>query len=250
MKTLNPGKDMKKISAQRTVMYILFSMSLFLQASLFAAKKTDASVYMKPKVYIVREGDVLYEIAAKKEIYGDKRLWPVIYYANRDILYDYKLLVEGQKLIIPSSISGAEKEEAIQKALDMNWPSPGVKDTGAVSSKGLDKAKLNSAYSLELKQSVDNANNSKAQEIMPTVRTITVIKEITVTIPEEDSGEIDYMTAMIIALIAVIIGLIIFYFADEAYRHKRRFLKLKKRLEMLAKENNFKIPGSSGPPEN
>jgi LysM repeat protein len=238
----NPGTNMTKKSFSPVFLLVMFSAILFLPAFILSAKTTDAPAYMKPKVYVVKEGDILYEIAARKDIYGDKRLWPIIYYANRDILYDYKLLVEGQKLIIPSSVSGAEKDEAIQKALDMNWPSPGTKDTGAVSSKGLDKAKVNSAYSLEL-----NAASSAAlapQKIEPTIKTVTVVKEITVTIPEENSGELDYMTAAVIFLLILVIGLVVFYFVDEAYRQKRRFLKLKKKMEKLVKENNLQIPGN------
>ncbi len=239
---------MEKSNVKAALLFMFVTANIFLPAFIFSAKSADSSVYMKPKVYLVKEGDILYEIAAKKDIYGDKRLWPIIYYANRDILYDYKLLVEGQKLIIPSNISGTEKDEAIQKALDMNWPSPGVKDTGAVSSKGLDKSKSNPAYSLELNKAAAASNNTAAntavQNIKPTVRTVTVVREITVTIPEENSCQLDYMTAAVILMLAIIVGMIVFYFANEAYRQKRRFLKLKKKMETLSKENGPQQPGS------
>ena len=240
------GNDMKKNNVKTALLFTLLSLFTFLAPFIFSAKSADSSVYMKPKVYIVKEGDILHEIAAKKDIYGDKRLWPIIYYANRDILYDYKLLVEGQKLIIPSNVSAVEKDEAIQKALDMNWPSPGVKDTGAVSSKGLDKAKANPAYSLELKEGAAATADPGAQNIAPTIKTVTVVKEVTVIINEGEGAQLDYMTAGVIFLLALVIGMIIFYFVDEAYRQKRRFLKLKKKMEQLAKENNLQLPGNAG----
>lgn len=53
------------------------------------------------RVYRVREGDTLYMIAQRPEIYSDGRLWRRILEANRHTLTDPQKLQPGQQLIIP-----------------------------------------------------------------------------------------------------------------------------------------------------
>jgi len=49
--------------------------------------------------YVVKKGDTLSKIA--QQFYGDAKLYPQIFEANRDILSDPNLIKIGQKLRIP-----------------------------------------------------------------------------------------------------------------------------------------------------
>jgi nucleoid-associated protein YgaU len=51
------------------------------------------------QTHVVRKGDTLSKIA--EEYYGDARLYPKIFEANRDILKDPDKIQIGQKLRIP-----------------------------------------------------------------------------------------------------------------------------------------------------
>ena len=51
------------------------------------------------QTHVVRPGDTLSKIA--QEYYGDARLYPKIFDANRDILKDPDKIQPGQKLRIP-----------------------------------------------------------------------------------------------------------------------------------------------------
>jgi hypothetical protein len=89
--------------------------------------KTSAKETL-PSTYIVENGDTLWSIAAKPEIYGNKYQWPLIYDANRDILDSYNSpLQEGQKLIIPRNISAVEIEAAKERAKELGIPDTGEK---------------------------------------------------------------------------------------------------------------------------
>lgn len=81
-----------------------------------------------PSTYIVEDGDTLWSIAAKPEIYGNKYQWPLIYDANTDILDSYNTsLHEGQKLIIPRNVSAVEIEAAKERAKELGIPDTGEK---------------------------------------------------------------------------------------------------------------------------
>jgi nucleoid-associated protein YgaU len=58
-----------------------------------------------PKIYVVgtwqRDRDCLWNIAKKRNIYGDPWKWKRIYKANSDKIKDPDLIYPGQKLIIP-----------------------------------------------------------------------------------------------------------------------------------------------------
>lgn len=60
----------------------------------------------------VRRGESLPQIAARPEIYGDSRLWPLIYRSNRDQIADPRRLWPGQLLKIPRAFSPEEAAEA------------------------------------------------------------------------------------------------------------------------------------------
>jgi nucleoid-associated protein YgaU len=66
--------------------------------------------------YVVSEGDVLWSIAARKEVYADPLLWPILYRANRDQIKDPRHIYPGQTLRIPRGASSAELEDARENA--------------------------------------------------------------------------------------------------------------------------------------
>lgn len=66
--------------------------------------------------HTVTEGETLWSIAARRDIYGDALLWPLLYKANRDQIKDPRQIYPGQVLSIPRDVSEAEKEESRQKA--------------------------------------------------------------------------------------------------------------------------------------
>lgn len=51
------------------------------------------------QTYVVKKGDTLSRIA--EEFYGDAKLYPKIFEANRDVLSDPNKIKPGQKLRIP-----------------------------------------------------------------------------------------------------------------------------------------------------
>lgn len=69
-----------------------------LQAILTVPQPEDTE---KTRVYRVQEGDTLYTIAQRPDIYGDGRLWKRIHEANRHHLADPARLQPGLQLIIP-----------------------------------------------------------------------------------------------------------------------------------------------------
>jgi len=66
--------------------------------------------------YVVNEGEVLWGIAARKDVYADPLLWPILYKANRDQIKDPRRIYPGQVLSIRRGISNAEAQEARETA--------------------------------------------------------------------------------------------------------------------------------------
>lgn len=54
-----------------------------------------------PRSHTVKEGENLWMIAKRWEIYGDGRMWERIFEANKDVLSDPNLIQPGQVLTIP-----------------------------------------------------------------------------------------------------------------------------------------------------
>ncbi|MFC1590053.1 LysM peptidoglycan-binding domain-containing protein [Candidatus Omnitrophota bacterium] len=64
-------------------------------------KKEEPVSKRMAKTYQVKNGDSLWSIAAKKEIYGNPKKWLLLYHANRDQIYDPNLIFSGMVLLIP-----------------------------------------------------------------------------------------------------------------------------------------------------
>lgn|GEM_PF-545729 len=64
-----------------------------------------------PSSYTVIASETLWIIAAKKEIYQDPLLWPLLYRANRDQIKDPRQVDAGQTLNIPRNQSPSELAE-------------------------------------------------------------------------------------------------------------------------------------------
>jgi nucleoid-associated protein YgaU len=56
-------------------------------------------VQQGPRVFIVQEGEWIYEIARKE--YNDMHAWRKIYEANKDKIADPDMIYPGQELVLP-----------------------------------------------------------------------------------------------------------------------------------------------------
>ena len=93
-------------------------------------KKMDGCKPAAPSCYTVVKGDCLYKIAGMKNIYGNSRLWPAIWEANKTKVADMKmppankrtpnkvtnpnLIYPGQCLNIPN-LTDAQKKDILSK---------------------------------------------------------------------------------------------------------------------------------------
>ena len=68
----------------------------------------------------VAAGETLGSIAARKDVYGDILLWPLIYKANRDQIKDPKEIFPGQVFEIPRDKSAEEQEAARREAKELD----------------------------------------------------------------------------------------------------------------------------------
>jgi Tfp pilus assembly protein FimV len=68
---------------------------------------------VKPRMsYTVSEGEMLWAIAKRADVYGDPFLWPLLYQANRDQIKDPRTIYAGQNLTIPRNATDEEREKA------------------------------------------------------------------------------------------------------------------------------------------
>ena len=78
-----------------------------------ASVTTEGERIAKPRLsYTVSEGELLWSIAKRPDIYGDPLLWPLLYQANRDQIKDPRQIYAGQTLTIPRNVSEEERERA------------------------------------------------------------------------------------------------------------------------------------------
>ncbi|OGQ55485.1 MAG: hypothetical protein A3J24_05590 [Deltaproteobacteria bacterium RIFCSPLOWO2_02_FULL_53_8] len=66
--------------------------------------------------YIVVKGDSLWKIAAKKKIYSNPYLWPILYKYNLETVYHPDAIKPGYVLSIIRDLSKEEQELAVKKA--------------------------------------------------------------------------------------------------------------------------------------
>lgn len=69
-----------------------------------------------PSIYTVEPGENLWTIAARKDVYVDALLWPLLYKANRDQIKDPRQIYPGQVLNIPRDHAPEDKEKARETA--------------------------------------------------------------------------------------------------------------------------------------
>ena len=78
----------------------------------------------KPMSYTVSDGELLWTIAKRADVYGDPLLWPLLYQANRDQIKDPRKIYAGQTLTIPRNVSEGEQEKARFLAKKSDFFSP------------------------------------------------------------------------------------------------------------------------------
>ncbi len=66
-----------------------------------AKKVTERPTIVAANTYVVKDGDCLWNIAAKSEVYGNSFRWSDIYEANKDQIKDPNLIHPNQSLKIP-----------------------------------------------------------------------------------------------------------------------------------------------------
>lgn len=87
-------------------------------------------VKAKPKIvpvtdYTVGDGENLWTISAKPEVYNEGLLWPLLYQANRDQIKDPRQIFPGQSLSIRRDMTQTDLEDARQKARESDiFPVP------------------------------------------------------------------------------------------------------------------------------
>ena len=71
----------------------------------------------KPTVYIVKPNETLERISKSPAVYGDRKMWPVLFEANRDKLSHPSKIYPGQRLRIPRD---AEEIALLKKRASTN----------------------------------------------------------------------------------------------------------------------------------
>jgi hypothetical protein len=66
--------------------------------------------------YSVAKGDCLWDIAARKDVFGDPWKWPLLFEANRGRINDPDFIQPGWRLKVPLTFSAAEVELAVAYA--------------------------------------------------------------------------------------------------------------------------------------
>jgi len=66
--------------------------------------------------FTVNDGDTLWDISGRDAVYGNPFLWPLIYYANRDSIFNPDLIYPLQKLKIIYDFQESEVDHAEKTA--------------------------------------------------------------------------------------------------------------------------------------
>ncbi len=83
--------------------------------------------------YTVVQGDSLWAISGRSEIYGNPYQWPLIYKANRDKIKDADLIYPGQEFDIEQSPSMGDVDAAVSHAKSRGAWSLGVTEDSDMS---------------------------------------------------------------------------------------------------------------------
>ncbi len=78
------------------------------------ASYSEAAAKKRSDTYRVKKKDCLWKIAAKRSVYGDPLLWPVLYKANTKLIRDPHLIQPGWKLQVPR---GGELKRVAKKKM-------------------------------------------------------------------------------------------------------------------------------------
>ncbi len=96
----------------------------YIDAITLASKAIDdakaaisACAAAKTPEYVVIKGDCLWRISAKKDVYNDPFLWPMIFKANADKISDPDLIYPDQDFVLPSPSGEEDRDAAKKKAL-------------------------------------------------------------------------------------------------------------------------------------
>ncbi len=89
-------------------------------ASVIDMSKAEGAPAAQTMDYVVKEGDTLWKIACRKEVYGDCELYPLIVATNRETLKSPEL-TPGMTLKIVKNPSPASQEKARAAAWDPKW---------------------------------------------------------------------------------------------------------------------------------
>lgn len=96
-----------------------------MEAWVMEEKKLEDEKASQNKEYSVVRGDCLWNIAKKKDIYGNPLAWPNIYKANRDQIKNPNLIFPKQSFKIPAL---SDEEKARYEKLKSNYkPAPKAK---------------------------------------------------------------------------------------------------------------------------
>ena len=94
----------------------------FLNSTAESAESSDSSAYGagmaagRVSSYSVVDGDNLWNISGKDEVYANPYQWPLIYKTNRDKIKDADLIYPGQVLDIDQAASASEIDAAVNHA--------------------------------------------------------------------------------------------------------------------------------------
>lgn len=86
---------------------------------------TENGAYYEQKLpdnYIVQPRDSLSGISGQKQIYGDWKMWPLIYDKNREQIQDPDLIHPGQNLGIPRNTTQPQNNQARDRAMQKKAP--------------------------------------------------------------------------------------------------------------------------------
>jgi LysM repeat protein len=85
----------------------MFAVTLLLMAGLLGASEAPETIE-----HVVQPGETLWSIAAKKHVYDDPYLWPVIYKFNRDQIKNPSRIYPNQRLQIPIRLEPQARSSA------------------------------------------------------------------------------------------------------------------------------------------